>query len=172
MINKICLNCSEPFTCHHNKARFCSMSCAGKYNGKNKKFSEKHKSNISAGLKRKYESNSYNKSVGESHSKAVGKYTKGKYKNNPNSILDLSSRTVSKIIKRMNIGCSRCDWNEATCDIHHINGRKISDANNHKNLTYICPNCHRMVHEGKIEKSSLINLIDYIGDSWKEFYYG
>lgn len=90
--------------------------------------------------------------------------------NNVNSILELSSRTVSKIFKKLNIGCCICNWNEASCDVHHINGKKIEDYNNHKNLTYICPNCHRLVHDEKIKKETLISLDLYIGNKWKELY--
>ena len=88
------------------------------------------------------------------------------------SILDTSSRTVRKILKRLGKGCSRCGWLEGGCDVHHIRGRKIPDANNHDNLTLICPNCHRLAHERKISRDDLIPLTKYIGDDWKQHYYG
>ena len=50
-------------------------------------------------------------------------------------------------------------------------GRKIENANNHNNLTLLCPNCHRLVHEGKIATESIISLEKYLGDIWKKFYY-
>jgi DNA-directed RNA polymerase subunit RPC12/RpoP len=84
--------------------------------------------------------------------------------------LELPGRTVGKILKRMNIGCSNCGWKKSTGDIHHINGKKIKDYNNHKNLCYLCPNCHRLVHNKKIYKENLISLDIFIGNKWKYFY--
>jgi len=40
------------------------------------------------------------------------------------NLFDLSKRTISKIISRMNIGCSICGWNKTICDIHHIIEKK------------------------------------------------
>lgn len=90
----------------------------------------------------------------------------------PNSILEISKRTTSKILRRLNIGCSRCGWNEDICDIHHIYGRKIENANNHKNLCYLCPNCHRLANNNKILPNELISIYEYVGDNWKLVYYG
>ena len=39
---------------------------------------------------------------------------------NPDSIMELSKRTISKILHRSGVGCAICGWNESTCDIHHI----------------------------------------------------
>jgi hypothetical protein len=91
--------------------------------------------------------------------------------NMPESMLDVSKRTVRKILSRLNISCSRCGWNEDVCDIHHINGKKIKNPNNHNNLCYLCPNCHRLANNGKIKKETLITLDVYIGDRWKDYYY-
>jgi hypothetical protein len=86
--------------------------------------------------------------------------------------MELSKRTITKLLKRLNIGCSRCGWNESTCDIHHINGRKIQDYDNHDNLTLICPNCHRLVHTHKISKEKLIPLSIQLDENWLDVYYG
>ena len=111
--------------------------------------------------------------IDNTHSIAVGQSTKGKYKgNNINSILELSSRTVVKILQRLKLGCLICGWNESNCDIHHINGKKVKNCDGHWNLTYICPNCHRLVHTHKIDKSSLISLDKILPNNWKDFYYG
>lgn len=91
------------------------------------------------------------------------------------SILDFSSRTVSKIIQRMlddedlEFGCSMCGWDEAIGDIHHINGRKIPDADGIKNLSYLCPNCHRKVHRNLIKKEELISFDKHVGNKWKKY---
>jgi hypothetical protein len=91
---------------------------------------------------------------------------------NPTTLWGVSSRTITKILKRLNVGCSRCGWKEATCDLHHIHGKKIDNPNDHSNLTILCPNCHRMFHCGLIGASDVQNLNDHIGDSWKQHYFG
>lgn len=68
----------------------------------------------------------------------------------------------------MNIGCSICNWNDCSCDIHHIKHVKDGGDDSHKNLTYICPNCHRKAHNGQI--TEFINIDEYIGDEWKKYY--
>jgi len=88
---------------------------------------------------------------------------------NPKGIKDVSSRTASKILLRMGLGCSACGWNEASLDIHHIISRAKGGSNDNSNLTALCPNCHRLTHAGKI--TSHINLDEQIGDKWKDFYY-
>lgn len=91
------------------------------------------------------------------------------------SILDFSSRTVSKIIQRMlddenlEFGCCICGWNDTVGDIHHINGRKIPNADGIKNLSYLCPNCHRKVHRNLIKKEELISFDKQVGDKWKKY---
>lgn len=85
------------------------------------------------------------------------------------SILTLPKRTIKKIIKRLQLKCCNCGWNEAPGDIHHIIQRSKGGSDEHDNLAYICPNCHRMVHNNI--QITLIPLSEYIGDDWKEFYF-
>lgn len=146
-IEKNCLHCNCIFKTKKKKVRFCSRTCGQKARSK------------------------------ESRIKAVALNIDAWKRNRCNpegvkSLLDLSLRTVHKIFKRMGVKCSRCSWNEGTCDIHHINGKKIPDPHNNKNLCVLCPNCHRLFHNKKIKKEELINLDDYIGETWKDFYYG
>lgn len=135
------------------------------------KLSEETKKKISSSLKRQRKEHPELFPSGEEHSRKVGMGTKGKFKK-ISSILDVSSRTAQKIVKRLNLGCSICGWNLSTCDIHHIEGRKIENANDHSNLTLVCPNCHRCIHTGKISKDEIIPLDEYIPDNWRDFYYG
>ena len=67
--------------------------------------------------------------------------------------------------------CNRCGWDLGSCDIHHINGKKIENCNEHFNLTYVCPNCHRLIHEGKIQKSELISLDKILPENWIDLYF-
>lgn len=87
----------------------------------------------------------------------------------PDSILDMSKRTTSKVMRRLGVGCSRCGWNEGVCDIHHIVPRSKGGTDSNDNLTYICPNCHRLAHEGKITK--FVALTSQIGDEWRKYYF-
>ncbi len=188
---KKCEYCNAIFMAEHPKRKFCSRKCSGLSSipnhapiteERNKKLSESmkkkykedsdYKKRVSLGVKRYFEKNPDKIRKGEVASKAVAKSTKGKYRKNAKSILEYSKRTISKIVRRIGLGCSYCGWNECICDIHHINGKKIPDANNHNNLTMLCPNCHRKAHQGLIRKDELINLNDYLGDKWKDCYYG
>ena len=87
------------------------------------------------------------------------------------NILQLSQRTITKILRRLDVGCSQCGWKEGSCDIHHIRGRKIENCDHHSNLTHVCPNCHRLAHEGKIAPENLITLEQQLGETWKHFYF-
>jgi hypothetical protein len=92
---------------------------------------------------------------------------------NVKSILELSTRTVQKILKRMwidgKLKCSNCGWNKTMCDIHHIQGKKIENPDSHDNLTYICPNCHRLAHRNILK--NFVTLTEQIGDNWIEYAY-
>jgi len=173
-----CLYCDKdiPVIKHgDNRKKFCNQSCAAKHNNsKRPPPSEEQKKKASDALKKRYASLNPPKVLSpEEQSRLVGKSTKNKYQGlTINSIWDCSSRTVSKILKRMDVGCARCDWKESTCDIHHINGRKIEDPHNHKNLIILCPNCHRLAHNKKIDISGYKTIHDLFGESWKDYYYG
>lgn len=169
-----CLNCKKTITTLDHRQKFCSLSCACSYNNKRKKpHTLKTKNKISDSLKKRFKKFGNSQKNSLIHSIAVGKKTRGRYKEQPpNSILKLSKRTVRKIFRRLKLPCSNCGWKKGVGDIHHINGKKIKNPNDHKNLTYICPNCHRLAHEHKIKKEKLINLEKYIKNKWKEFYYG
>jgi len=165
---KKCINCQKVFETFDKRKKFCGLSCSSKYNNSKRSPSEDTKKAISKTLKEYYS----RKEVKTKHSVLVGELTKGKYNKNPDSLKELSKRTTGKILKRMQIKCSLCGWNRAVGDLHHINGRKIKNADSHENLAYLCPNCHREVHSGLINKSELITLQTQIGDSWKKYYYG
>ena len=87
----------------------------------------------------------------------------------PLNIFDMSRRTKCKVIKRLNIGCSQCGWNKASGDLHHIIERCNGGTDDHSNLTYVCPNCHRLAHDGLI--TEFVTFEKQVGDSWKEHYF-
>jgi hypothetical protein len=172
VITKSCLQCQSPFETREKRGRFCSQVCSGKYYGKNRQpLSDEHKAKISCSIKTYFAEHPERKVERTRRIAYAANYTKGKHKK-PKSLLDLSSRTVSKIFKRLEVGCSRCGWNEAPCDVHHIYGRKVEDANSHDKLTYLCPNCHRLFHHKKIGPNDVLTLTQFIGDRWKDCYYG
>lgn len=194
-----CENCGKEHNGSYGSGRFCCQTCARSFStSKNRDIINNKRSNALLGHSVSNETRqkiSKNNKSGNIEIKAkISKGTKDywnslseiekesiiakrkhglnkHYLKKYNSILDVSLRTVYKILDRMQIGCLICGWNKAHCDIHHINGRKIKDANSMKNLTYICPNCHRLVHSNKIDKSQLISLADAIGESWLDFYF-
>lgn len=169
---KVCDNCEKQFLTRDNRQRFCSRSCAATYNGKLRKPTDEQKRKASESLKLRWKDENSKFLRGKKAAIAVGKSTKGKHKRSPKNLFELSMRTVMKIMKRLDVGCSICGWKDAACDIHHIHGRKGPDANDHKNLTYVCPNCHRKIHAGLIRKEDLIPLSVYIEERWLDHYYG
>lgn len=170
-IKLVCTYCSIEFETQDKNAKFCGHSCSAKFN--NKSLSDETKAKIKIKIREYWKLHPERQSKGIEHSKLVGKTTRGKYRERcPDSILSLSKRTISKVLKRLSIGCSICGWNESSCDIHHINGKKVEDKHGHWNLTLLCPNCHRKAGNKLIEKSSLISLDKYIGETWKQFYFG
>lgn len=84
------------------------------------------------------------------------------------TILKFSRRTMVKVMKRLNAGCSVCGWSDCACDIHHVLSRKKGGSDSHDNLTYLCPNHHRKAHGGQIK--DFVTLTEQIGNKWKDVY--
>lgn len=172
LLDRPCKRCSSTYTPKDYRQKFCSHSCAALSNNACKAAPTKEtKAKVSASLKRWWTNNPHSARDREALKKQGRASQQGK-NDPPKSILDVSKRTTAKILRRMNLACSHCGWDQDICDIHHIRGRKIPDADNHSNLTYICPNCHRLAHKGKIKSEDLVDIADYIGDRWIEHYYG
>ena len=158
--------------------KFCSSSCAAKYNNAGRKHSEETKEKIARTLSK----------TGEIQKKEVyclscGKELKGgqhkfcsnecfqdyqekerlaKWMRNPESF---SGETVPSIVKRYLMSkydckCQKCGWgetNETTgkipLEVHHING-DCTD-NREENLQLLCPNCHSLTpNHGSLNKNS------------------
>jgi len=176
-----CTICQKKFrTINYKKKdgtdrKFCSRQCAGKtvkmrFGGK--KLSEEHKTKIKESLQKFNKEHPERRARGEFLSKRVGLSTKGKYKKSPKSILEFSKRTVTKILVRIKANCSRCGWNEGTCDIHHIRGKKIENPDDHSNLSCLCPNCHRLATMKKLKPEDIIPLTVQFGNTLFDHYYG
>ncbi|RLD64349.1 MAG: hypothetical protein DRJ01_01190 [Bacteroidetes bacterium] len=154
----LCENCEKEHDGSYGSGRFCSARCARGFStrAKRKEINEKVSRKLSFDNKSKHEREKEKK---KSYIREQEIF----------SILEVSKRTVSKILIRMNLRCSVCGWNESVCDIHHIIPKSEGGSDEHTNLTYLCPNCHRLAHKDKLK--DFVNLWDYIGESWREFYY-
>ncbi len=161
-----CENCGQEHDGSYGSRRFCSSTCARGFSTKekrkeiNKKVSKKLRKD---GLTLEQKRQKKNK---EKHASYVRE-------TEVTSIMDLSKRTVMKILRRMELPCFFCGWYvvNVSCDVHHIVEKKKGGTDEMSNLTYLCPNCHRLVHSGVLKFDKLVNMQDYIGDSWKKFYY-
>lgn len=167
----VCNNCGKQFESSWRRNKdantYCSSSCAAIHNSKNRKQSSSTRSKISSSLKSYYQNNPH--VVNYICSKCGCEFSKPKsikkgrniycdnckrhviHARDPktvNSVKELSSRTVSKLLKRCGVGCAICGWSEASCDIHHIVSKKSGGTDDHSNLVVLCPNCHRKVHSG------------------------
>lgn len=165
-----CIGCDTPLTKKHQK-KFCSSKCAAVVNNKNRKISQEQKEKVSISLKNYYKTNKP-RSSGLEHAKLVGASTKGKYKKEVNSILEASTRTVSKIVKRLQLKCCICGWNEESIDIHHIIPRRMGGTDSHDNLTPLCPNHHRLADRQKISLDKFTTLTEILEPNWKDLYFG
>jgi 5-methylcytosine-specific restriction endonuclease McrA len=89
------------------------------------------------------------------------------------SLLDISKRTIAKILKRANMGCSICGWHEASCDIHHIIEKSKGGNDDSSNLVILCPNCHRISHGQHRFSIELLKekSIENTFSNWKEYYH-
>ncbi len=170
---KICEKCSKEHDGTYASGRFCSKACASSRiitEEQKKLSSEKQKilkdyvcieCNLS--FRGKIKNGRLIKCKGCRKERVIKEKVK--------SILDFSKRTVAKIIKRANLKCSMCNWDETSLDVHHIIERKNGGSNDMENLIAICPNCHRKAHEKKYTKEQLKEKsLDKILLSWQDLY--
>ena len=99
------------------------------------------------------------------------RYAKSKKDLKDLKFYELSKRTISKITKRLRLHCSCCNFfNEnISLDIHHIIPQCNNGSDELDNLTYLCPNCHRLAHGGVLE--NFVSLESQMGEKWKDYYY-
>lgn len=151
-----CETCGKLVTEPYGSNKYCSVECANK-----RTISQEQKSKISQTMCKVW---AQRKNNGKKINKIKEKLKK------PLCILNLSKRTISKILKRANQGCMECGWNESTCDIHHIIPKKQGGTDENKNLIVICPNCHRKVHTHKLILNPEKN-IENLFSNWTSYYY-
>lgn len=164
-----CSECGSEFFSIEAKPKFCSRSCSSTSGSRNRgPVSEETQEKMTAGL-RKYWATQVKRKIEISE---IGKNSQRGKRKQPKNLFNMSSRTREKVICRLNISCSVCGWAEARGDIHHIKGKKIDDPHDHSNLSYLCPNCHRLAHCKKLDPDLLVTFEEQVGDSWLKEYYG
>lgn len=52
------------------------------------------------------------------------------------------------VIRHYGNACSRCGWDKARCDAHHRVKKSEGGLHTIANGVVLCPNCHRVDHEG------------------------
>ena len=62
---------------------------------------------------------------------------------------DNSEDRLKKLIRKL--PCKVCGWDKANCDTHRIVNGKAGGEYKKDNVIALCPNCHRLVHLGKID---------------------
>jgi len=175
-----CERCGDPHDGEFGSGRFCSLRCS-----KARTFSARSKSQMA-------ETYSKNNPLAEYLCEKCGKafyalaFRKGKlvrctncrrkvpvHQPKASSIKELSKRTAVKIIKRSNLGCAICGWNDAACDIHHIIPRSAHGSDDHSNLVILCPNHHRVLHspnDYSLEFLCSVSLNSVLPE-WQALYY-
>jgi hypothetical protein len=178
-----CNKCSKETDGSYGSGKYCSRSCAN-----SRILSEEQKKKLSEKLTLKHSKNritrnclTCNKEISSTEKRNKKfcdldcankrKMVDPLRRDSITTIWSMSGRTRCKLLKRMGKGCSRCGWNEAACDLHHVRGKKISNPNADTNLTLLCPNCHRLFHSGKIGENDVIT-IDIHLSNWRDFYFG
>ena len=79
------------------------------------------------------------------------------------------------LFEKYNNTCTCCginSWNKKpiVLEVEHLDGD--STNNKEENLTVLCPNCHRLVHENKIKTDEIKTLVETLPDNWRDSYYG
>ena len=158
-----CERCGNVMTEFFGTGRFCSVSCAN---------TRVHSKATKDKLAKAAKANSANRISSSADNIRVAKVNQL-----PVSILDISKRTISKVVLRMQLPCSCCGiyvpgvvW-----DIHHITPKHLGGKDTTDNLTYICPNCHRICHTDiNLLPNDLVSIEDFLKAKnldWKDYYF-
>lgn len=65
-----------------------------------------------------------------------------------------------KEINKKKHNCEYCGKNNCWTNTHHIKSRGAGGDDTKENLIELCGDCHRKVHDGKIDKKDLIIIKD------------
>lgn len=71
------------------------------------------------------------------------------YQNHGNEQVFKNRKAWANAVRRARgVACERCGWDKARCDVHHRVARANGGLNTVSNGDVICPNCHRIEHDG------------------------
>ena len=150
-----------------SKHRFCNLKCYGEYKSKNPKdyplYYRSYRIRTAKiltkdVLKKEYQENKlrlidiakkYDSTYGivQKRMKKYGIHTEsGRYSNK-----DSESYWRRTLNAEHNHTCQFCKWNKDNCDVHHMVPRKDGGKWERDNLILVCPNCHRLLHRGKLK---------------------
>lgn len=150
-ISKFCLFCGSELD--NLKKKFCSHSCAAKYNNKNIHPKTKICKNCGKLIeKRKTFCNS------KCYNEYIKKQQQNKWDNGEYTSEYIPVFVRNFLINKYNNKCQKCGWgeiniytNKVPLQIHHIDG----DCTNFdkENLELLCPNCHSLTENfGNLNK--------------------
>lgn len=148
------------------KHRFCSLRCYGKYVSNhwheyplNKRKYRSRADGIltKENIEREYASGMRIIDIAKKYNLTYGivqkrmringiKTRRGRYTKN------LSESHFRRMLnKKFNHTCQNCGWNKDTCDVHHRVPKSQGGEWTEENLILVCPNCHRLIHSGKLK---------------------
>jgi 5-methylcytosine-specific restriction endonuclease McrA len=178
-MKKECPRCNVE---HEKPGMYCSRKCANV-----RKFSEETKRKTSESLlrwakdnlteknyeyncdkcKSNFQSSAYIKKERKKHCESCRR----KVKTSSDELMQLSSRTIHKILKRAKIECVMCGWDRTSLDIHHLLPKSKGGSDEFSNLIALCPNCHRLAHEEKytLEELKEKNINSKLVE-WQKYY--
>jgi hypothetical protein len=158
-ITKTCRFCEEKFQAplkEHKRgnANFCSLSCGASWNNSQRKVY----AFICKECQTEFKSFS-------NHAKYCSKKCQQRYRNRNSSGKYKYRYHINNTINKLTSTslCSNCGWDQSTCDIHHIIERKNGGTDDLNNLVIVCPNCHRLIHQGKLNPVTIKNVKEILG---------
>lgn len=168
--SRICVVCGAEFIAKREFRKVCGKRCAGILGAAG--WTESSRKQVSDAIKLARINGVYAAQNCQSWADKIGLANKAASTAvTPTNIWQLSNRTRCKVIRRLKIGCAKCGWNLAICDIHHWMPKYFVFRDEHKYLSYLCPNCHRLAHSGKLKVEDVQSLKDQIGDEWIDVCY-
>ena len=143
----VCLECKS----ETKNPKFCSKSCAAKYNNKSGKYNRRtfegscKMCNVPISSSRTYCKNCYSNNA--RNTSKIPKWLNGEWGGGTD--YGLSQIIRKYLLEQNNYSCSKCGFNKnhpddgkTILEINHIDG----DGTNHspENLEVLCPNCHAL----------------------------
>ena len=161
-IEQSCLNCNKKFKTHKNDIKrghgnFCSRSCSSKFTAA-KQLSDPNNIVKCTNCKKDISRKKYHRDRNKAYYcslKCFGKARRGEFYEE-NKIISRWNLIASTIKLLRGDKYQICNWDLATCDVHHIVPKHNGGTDEQDNLIILCPNHHRMA-DRKLIDISVIN---------------